>query len=334
MKRSQIILICILLLAGGKITGEDIEITVLNKNSKPLPYAYLLINGKPVEVTDTLGIAIIRDNLISVNDTLSVSYLGALPVRVIYDKSLQRSKKLRFCLEGDDLMRNETLLNYRNFEKLFRQNIISLPEINYNCTMNAKFYARVIQPGHSDPVYGTFEAYNDFKFLPKKYGWFDRSLKFAANKNTAPEFSYALTSNTHMALYFINRSLAVCRHGTGRYIKSFYSYLGEKGNSRVFRIVFSQGNTVKYYYQIIIYADKETKYIQSVNVEAVTKEPGSSNLYKFSTLFECGLYTHKKPAMNTIYIPENVYYSYQMADNLQFDIMMSDVSVKYRKFYR
>ena len=299
-----------------------------------MPYAYILINNKPVEVSDTMGIAIIPLNKLVVNDTISVSYLGASPAKIIYDEALEKIKKHCFYLDESAYNLNEVVVTYQDFEKLFRTSTKSIPGINFNCIMNAKFDAKLSYPDQTVyPVSGTFEAANDLRFAPRRYGWFDRSLKFITDKDTATEYGRALSFNTHMTLFLIYRSLAVCQYGTGKSIKSFYSYLGEKDNFKVFRISFSQGNNIKFYYQIILYVDKNTKYIQSVEVEAVSREPDRNKyLYEFSTKFDCELFTHKKPKMNTIYLPKNVHYNYQLVDNFQFDIKISDLSIKYKKF--
>ncbi|MDP3003598.1 MAG: hypothetical protein Q8N38_10775 [Bacteroidales bacterium] len=79
----KILIIILLFLQNGITIAQNIEFTVLNKNSQPMPYAYILINGKPTEISDTMGIAIIPINKLAEKDTITVSYLGASPAWII-----------------------------------------------------------------------------------------------------------------------------------------------------------------------------------------------------------------------------------------------------------
>jgi hypothetical protein len=330
----KILIVTILLLQTGICIAQNIEITVLNKNSKPMPYAYILVNNKPVEVSDTMGIAIIPMNKLKDNDTISVSYLGATPSRIIYDESLKKSKKHCFYLDESVYNLNEVVVSYQDIEKLFRKSTISISPINYNCTMSTKFDATISYSGQTaKTVSGTFEAANDIRFIPKRFFWFDRSLTFSIDMDTATQFGRALTFQTHLALYFINLSLANCQHNPLGRTQPFYSYLGEKDNNKIFRISYPPTYIRGFYYQIILYVDKNTKYIHSVEVEAVSKEPDKYNyLYNFKIKFDCELFTNKKPSKNTIYLANNVHYTYQLSDIGQFNINISDVSIIYKKF--
>jgi len=75
MKRYFLLIITVLLWQGISF-AKNIEITVLNKNSQPMPNAFILVNGKPSATSDTLGVAMIPINKLVNKDTISVRYLG------------------------------------------------------------------------------------------------------------------------------------------------------------------------------------------------------------------------------------------------------------------
>lgn len=317
---------------NGIILAQNIEITVLNKNSQPMPYAYILVNNKPVEVSDTMGIAIIPINKLKDNDTISVSYLGATPAWIIYDGSLKEVKKYSFHLDESGYNLNEVVVTYQDIEKLFRKSIKSLPVLNYDCKMTAKFNSKLSFDQtinmHQEPIYGTLEATNDTRFRPRQWNWFDPPLKFITDSDTS-KMTQSLNFNIHSALLFANFSLYIWEQNIKRAGKPFYSYLGEKDNLKIFRITYPKTFLVGFYYQIILYVDKDTKYIKSVEIEAFNNEPNINNsLYKFSLWYDCELYTHKKPKMNTIYLPVNIRYTYQVVDISTFDLTLSDISIK------
>ena len=336
MKRFFLLVVTVLLLHNGITLSQNIEITVLNKNSQPMPYAYILINNKPVEVSDTMGIAIIPVNMLKDNDTISVSYLGASPAWIIYDGSLKENKKHSFHLDESGYNLNEVVVTYQDIEKLFRKSIKSIPVLNYDCKMNAKFSYKLsldqtvnkVSGINKEPIFGTLVAKNDMKFKPKKWNWFDPPLKFITDCDTT-RMTQSLNFNAHSAFFFANFSLYIWEHNIKRAGKPFYSYLGEKDNFKVFRISYPKTFFVGYYYQIILYVDKNTKYIKSVEIEAFNNEPDINNyFYKFSLRYDCELYTTKKPKMNTIYLPVNIHYIFQVVNISMVDLTLSDISIK------
>ncbi len=118
----KVLLILTLLFQFGTIAAQNIEISVLNNKSQPISYAYILINGVAVEITDTLGIAKIPIQNLTKNDTISVSYLGAAPTKIVYDKSLIENQKHCFVLDESGYELDEVVVNYQDIEKLFKRN--------------------------------------------------------------------------------------------------------------------------------------------------------------------------------------------------------------------
>lgn len=329
----KILLIIFLILQTGISIAQNFEITVLNKNSQPMPYAYVLINNKPVEITDTNGIAIIPQNKLMNNDTISVSYLGAYPTNFIYKGDLDKSKKHIFFLDESAYNLNEVVITDQDFEKLFRKSTKSIPTLNYNCKMGAKFDMKLSYPNHTDySFFGTFEANNDSRLTHKFWAWFDPPIKFITDSDTT-RMLRSLNYRTHEALNHCILSLWKWQHSDKKMNpKPIYSYLGEKNSYNIFRITYPGSWWSGFYYQVIFYVNKETKYIKTVEIEAFNSQADKgNNLYKYSIKYDCEPYTHKKPKMNTIYLPVKIFYSFQIIDKLKFDLKISDVSINTKK---
>lgn len=323
-------LLSFLFLQNGVTRAQGVEITVLNKNSQPMPYAYILINDKPVEVSDTMGIAIIPLNKLAINDTISVSYLGAYSSNIIYDESLNKSKKYCFYLDESAYALNEVVVTYQDIEKLFRKSTMSLPLLDYNCNMTAKFNAKLSYPNREDySAYGTMETSND-KIFPRYWNWFAPPIKFITNSDTNKMWRF-LNNQVHQALNHTYLTLWRSQNDKKFKAKPIYSYLGDKDNNKVFRILYSKIWFQNTYYQIIFNVDKGTKYIKSVEVEALTDVPDKNNsLYRISLKFDCEPFTNKNPKKNTIYLPVNIEYCWEEINQMKFDLKISDLSIKYK----
>lgn len=335
--RKYFLLIIIVLLWHGMALAQNIEITVLNKNSQPMPYAFILVNGKALATSDTLGVAIIPTSKLIDKDTISISYLGTYSQWILYDDSLKKSGKYCFYIEESAYMLDELVVTLQDPEKLFRKNTKIIRQLNYNCIMDAKFDAKFQDTTQKvNYVTGSLEAANEVwskNFTYRSRGWFHRPLKFITDSDTI-KTGRLLNYNTHIALHFIINVLEICRHGHESYgiYKPHYSYLGVKDNYKVFRISYPE-TYIGYSYQIILYVDKTTKYIHSIDFEAVNTDRNKNMMInKFSISCDCEIFTHKKPMMNTVMIPINIHYNAQMANGSQVDIKLSDISIKYKKW--
>jgi len=195
--------------------------------------------------------------------------------------------------------------------------------------MNANFDASLSYPnqkGYSGN--GTIEAINDRGFTPKYYNWFDPPVKFITNSDTTGIWRH-LNSHAQLALNYSNLTLWRCQNDKKYNAKPIYSYLGEKDNLKVFRILYSKIWIDNTYFQSIFYVDPKTKSVKKVEVEAFTDKPDKmGNLHRISLRFECEPYTHKSPKRNTIYLPVNIDYCYEEVNHMKFDLKISEVSIK------
>ena len=329
--RKYFLLIITVLLWHGMALAKNIEITVLNKNSQPMPYAFILVNGKALATSDTLGVAIITTSKLIDKDTISISYLGTSSQWILYDDSLKKSGKYCFYIEESSFMLNELLVILQDPEKLFRKSTKLIRQLNYNCLMYANFDANFKEVDKT--VYhaaGSLEAANEVwskNFSYRAHGWFHLPLKFATDSDTL-KTGRRLNFNIHLALNYINSVLETCHTKSYGKYKPHYSYLGEKDNYKIFRISYPE-TYIGYSYQIILYVDKDTKYIRSLEFEAVnTILNRDIYINKFSINCDCELFTQKKPMMNTVMIPVNLRYNAQMFDGSHVDIKLSNISIK------
>lgn len=328
MMRFHILLITALFFQNGITNAQNLEITVLNKNSIPMPYAYILLNNKPIAVSDTIGMAIIPQSNLVLNDTISVSYLGAAPTWIIYDQSLKNTKKHCFYLDESGFMLNEAVVTYQNIEKLFKKSFKDVPLLNYNCKMTASFDAKfTFKTKTNHPITGTFEATNE-RYLPRFWNWFDPPVKIYTKSDTTG-LRLFLNYYTHEVLNLCNLSIWIWQSKSKTKAKPFYSYLGEKDSFKVFRFSYPQSFIKDYYYQIILYLDKDSKYLNHVEVDALNNQ--SDNKYfgsKINLTFDCEVFNHSNSKMKTIYLPVNIHYTTQQINNNNVDFKITNISIK------
>ena len=327
-----------LMLLNGLTHAQSLELSVLNKKSEAMPYAYILVNWKPVTVSDTLGKAVIPISKLNDKDTISVSYLGAQSNWIVFDDSLKLKKKHCFYLDESGYSLNEIVVTYHDFENMLRKSFKNHPVLNYSCKLSAKFdynltYDKKFMTNKRNTakhISGTLEAVNNTKFEPKRYNWFDPPIKFLTDNDTN-NFHQSLSNNTHQALWFSNLSIQLWQNKNSR-VKPYYSYLGEKDNFKVFRISYPKSLFQKFYYQIMLYIDKESKNLRHVEIDAYNDEPINPPVNKWQYIFklkyDCELYTHKKPKRPPIYFPINIDYTFQTIDFSTINIRISEHKIK------
>lgn len=297
----------------------------------PIPYAYILINKKPVEISDTLGIARISMSKLSNNDTISVSYLGSSPIWTIYDKSLQETKKHSFIIDESGYRLNEVVVEYQDIEKLFNKSVKKIPQINYNCNMSADFYASIKVPDqYTRNILGKFEAENEVwskKFPYRAHGWFHHPIKLLTSSDTT-KIGRQLNSHLHYILNNINRAIEFSMPNPPVIVKPQYSYLGEKDDYRVFRIVYPKTITSIFPFQILVNVDKDSKEIHSIELETISRSENDKFYNLFNIKFDCVKYNHIRPKMNTVYLPVNIQYSVLMITGSQIEIVITNQIIK------
>lgn len=322
----------LLVISSSLARAQDFEINVLDKRSQPMPYAFILINGKPITVSDTLGKAFIRINKLTEGDTIGISYLGTRPTNVIFDDSLKLKKKHNFYLDKSVHMLNDVEVTYFDVEKLFNKSIRDFPVLYFNCKMTGDFlykysYEKTL---YSKQISGSLVASNDTRYEPRHWGWFDPPIEFITIDDTN-KFAKSLNFNVHNALSFANLSARLWQRKI-KSAKPFYSYLGEKDSLKVFRVSYPKSIFQKFYYQIVLYTDKQTKYLKHVEIDAYNDEPvlppSNNYQYRFIIKYDCDLYTHKKPKRQAIYLPTNIDYTFQTIEYSIVKLTLTHIKIK------
>lgn len=317
------LIVSILFLQASLAFSQDIAITVLNKKNQPLPFAYILIDNKPVAVCDSAGKANVPINKIKLYDTISVSYLGALPAWIIFNDSIKANGSCYLQLEELSYQLNEISVSYSDNEKLFRKSVNLFPALNFDCRMQAKISASIYKNGFlSYKGSGLTESVNN-RNAPHYWPWFDPSVKYITDSDTVGEWR-TLDNHIHLALNLSNLSLS--RWQNSKKVRFYYTYLGEEGQNKVFRIVFPKTYFGGWNYQIILNIDKDTKNIKFVKVDAFNDNP-NGNSERMNMYYDCEIYSQKAQKKRLIYLPDNISYSYTRLGDGQCDLFISDISL-------
>ena len=327
----KIIFYLVCILYSGISFSQNIEITILDNNSEPLPFAHIYVDNKPVAISDTSGMAILSAELLSEVDTIRVSYIGANPAMIIYDKSLKEKGKYCFHLDVSVNSIDEIVVKYEDIKKLLQKNTSRIPAVNYNCTMNCLFESNFYVSNKSITLSGQLEAINEpisKNYTFNRYGWFHHPIKFNTNGDTSR--IRVLHSHIHIALNFINLAITISQLDHYGKLDAFYSFVGNENDHKIFRISYPETYQIGYSYQILIFVDTKTKIIDHMQFEAVnTEEDKKKYVRKFSISCECDAYTYKKPRKPTILLPTSIHYKAEMYDGSQIDFLLSDIKISH-----
>jgi hypothetical protein len=307
------------LLFSATCFSQSFNITVLNKNSVTLPYAYILVNDKPIAVCDSMGLAIIPLNKIQIMDTLSVSYVGAIPTEVIIDETIRKQGSYIFYLEESEFYLNEAIVSYENYQKLFKKNTRFIQLLRDECNLEANLQAEISTSNFSYSGSGKIIATNSREY-PRYFNWFNPPIKFETNSDTSKIWR-ALNYSLHLALN--QPYLSLWAADNEKRVKGIYTYMGEKDNLKAFRIIYPKNWFKDMYYQIMVFVDKESKYIKSIEIKGYTDDSKDDAL--LSIKFDCIVYRNKR---ESIYLPDNIDYQQTSSYNMRTRIKISNIQLK------
>jgi hypothetical protein len=320
----KMLFISMLLLQTVIGIAQNIKITVLNKNSQPMPYAYILINGKPVEVTDSMGMASIPADRIHIKDTISVKYLGAYPKKVVFDERLQREGSFFFYLDEREYLLNDVTVTYENYVKLFKKSTRTVQSLNYECNLDARLEAKIFR---SDKLYysgsGTIRAFNS-RERPRLWGWFSPEFKYITESDTSNIWS-ELNFHLHWALN--HPYLCLWSSRNEKKVDGIYSFLGENDSLKIFRIVYPKTWFKGLYYQVMFFVDKESRYIKSAEIIAYTDDTNKNNTQLLNIKLDYILFRDKKHR-EMIYLPNNIEYNIQTSNTSKLFLWISDTNLR------
>ena len=311
-------------------SAQDIEVTVMNKKAQPVPYAYILINNNPVAISDTSGTAIIPQDKIKDNDTISISFIGSSTVWAIYDKALKENLKHNFIIDESGYLLDDAVVEYFDIKKYYNKNVKAFRQLNYNCKMDANFVASITRPDQktriiSGKLEGTNEVWSkDFTYRSR--GWFHHPIIFITSDDTS-SFSRSLETNFHIILNYINKALEFSQPNPPiiDIYKPKYEYLGEKDIYKLFRIIYPRTIMSRFPFQILVYVNQDTKEIHSIELETLTNSENST-FNKYYISYDCKRYRYKK--MNPVHLPINIHYFANIGSGTTVDIMITDPIIK------
>lgn len=309
---------------------QDLKITVVNKSAVPIPFAYILVNKKPMAISDTNGIAILSTIKLKENDTISTSYIGASSPTKIYTKTLKESKKIEFVLDETAFMLDDAMVKYFDIKRFYNKNVKSFRPLNYNCQMDANFMASFSAPDKNTRIVsGKIEGANEIRskeFGYRSKGWFHHPLEIITTDDTS-HLNSSLVNQLHFILDNINKAIefSIPNPPIIDIYKPRYEYLGEKENKKVFRIVYPKTMSSRFPFHILVYIDEKTKEINNIELETVTNSENAS-LNKFHINYDCIEYKHKN--MNPVRFPINIHYTAILSSGITVEIKITDPKIK------
>lgn len=310
--------------------GQEVKISVVNKDAMPISFAYILVNGKPIAVSDTTGTTIINFEKLKDNDTISISYIGASSFPKIYDNNLKKKDKIEFVLEESGFMLDEAIVEYFDIKKFYNKSVKPFRQLNFNCQMEANFNASFSSPNQNARfLSGKIEGTNEVRskdFTLRSKGWFHHPIKIITTDDTS-QFRRSLESHLHLILNNINRALefSIPNPPVNDSYKPKYEYLGERDSYKAFRILYPKTMTSMFPYHILVYVDEKLKEIHSIELETLTNSENSS-LNKFHIKYDCIQYKHK--AMNPVVLPINIHFTAILSSGLTVNIKITDPKIK------
>jgi hypothetical protein len=210
---------------------------------------------------------------------------------------IQENKKHSFVIDESGYSLNEVVVNYEDIEKLFIKSVKRIPQINYNCKMMANFDAVIKNDQNLRNISGEFKADNEYRsrnFPLRAHGWFHHPITISTLSDTT-NISRQLDSHLHYVLNNINRAIEFSMPNPPVIVKPQYSYLGEKDNIKVFRLIYPNTITSIFPFQVLVNINKDFKEIHSIQLETISRSENDKFYNKFNISFDCVKYKHVRP---------------------------------------
>jgi len=326
------------LLSAGCLYGQNLKVTVKDGRSQGSPYAYIKINGRPVEATDSSGVAYINIDKIRLGDTISALFLGMVPSSIVYDRAIQTKGTCEFVLREDVIVLNDVSVagySRESSKKLFRKVTKFVNPVNYDCVMDAGFNYQYFSARDSKEytVKGTFRAKN--RHLASKSRnfytafYFQRPAEYSTASDTTGLIS-RLDFHLGIVLSIINRTIYMISTNERRDL--IYTYLGERDGAHIFRITYPRINQLNY--QLVLYVDAKTKQMCHAELTAISCTPFSGNEHIDQISIETDLeeYSNINPRKEPIITTKNLRYTVNYAVGSIEKAALSNETVKYSKY--
>ena len=327
------------------LQGQEIKVNVVFKN-EPLPYSYVSVNGTPIDIANTSGIARIPVNKLNLGDTITSSMLGLLPVSLIYDQQIQQNQSCELVHTAEDVydLSEVTAIGYsdRSSRKIFNKVVKTYPRLLQNCFVSAKFTS-IITHGTTHPVNGSFVLENNIPKRinkPLRFYYFDTPPNIETNSDTT-NLSKELLMSIH-SIYPLANDIIVQLYAEQRkpQIYTSMSYLGLREGRHFFSYSCFHPNDFAVI-QIFFEADSNSQ--ELTNVKFMTFGLNNNSL---SHIFKDDSYSNvtvnilcqkltKAPTKGfgkaTITIPENIEATITKTNGTTIKLKIYDTSIKFQE---
>ncbi|MDD3107626.1 MAG: hypothetical protein PHV49_00220 [Alistipes sp.] len=123
MKNTKTLLLCLALFGFvWPLRAGDLRLHIV-MGEETLGYAYVSLNGKVVGVADAQGTLTLSASQLTLQDTISVSYVGTLPASVVYTEALQASSEYTFQMQPDQILDMAEVTAKFNAWRFFRKSV-------------------------------------------------------------------------------------------------------------------------------------------------------------------------------------------------------------------
>lgn len=328
------------LLSVGSLYGQNIKVTVNDGNSQGMPYAHIKINGRPVEATDSSGVAYINVDKIRLGDTISALFLGMVPSSIVYDRAIQTKGTCEFVLREDIIVLNDvsvTGYSRESSKKLFRKVTKFVNPVNFDCVMDAGFNYQYFSARDSKEytVKGTFRAKNrHFNNIAGNYheAFYSGSPTEYTTSSDTTGLINRLDYHLGIILSMINRTIYMIT--TNERKDLIYTYLGERDSVHIFRISYPKINNYPLSFQIILYVNANTKQMCHAELTAISCTPytGVNHIDQISIETDLEEYSNITPSKAPIITTKNLHFTVNYAIGSTAKATMSNETVKYKKY--
>ena len=319
------------------LQGQEIKVNVVFKN-EPLPYSYVSVNGTPIDIANTSGIARIPVNKLNLGDTITSSMLGLLPVSLIYDQQIQQNQSCELVHTTEDVydLSEVVTTGYgsKSSRKIFRNVVKTHPRLTQNCFVSGNFTSIVIlADGVSHPVNGSFVLENN---IPKKTSnkdiyrfYFNILPQIETGSDTTnlsrellPSIRYIYREICGVIGLLHIEHIVQQQHSSMSYIglragRHFFSYRNFDPDPRIMGVI-----------QILFETDADSQ--ELINVKYTTFNLGD-NHFNYTINVSCEKLSNAPPKSRaTITVPKNIEANIIRPDGSTIDLKIFDTSIKFQ----
>ena len=232
MKKIIASFIATLIITTAFAGNPKITVSSGENGTDPLYFSYIKHHGKTVAVTDSMGIALLKN--ITIGDTITASYIGMAPGKAVYEGQ----DEMMFFLKDIESSNSREVLAKYDVMKVYKKNTLKIG-VSYNSMQDYVTDARVKMNIMKDGKYQRVEGNMKYR------GWLSFNLR-KLRRGVMPQTELTTANDTTGVLQYINiatigaiecANAAVVGQFAVRhqYMPIGVKYLGVKNGNKVFR---------------------------------------------------------------------------------------------------